>query len=212
MCKPAYASSDLIDQTLNASTSSTATRTMSNPFPSTSTSSASSEDQPELTFDQSDPRIHFAQTTGKWTFENDDGSELEWDLIRMVWVPVLSDTLLDQQQEAYKVEGVDASVCCFFLRLLQALSEANLCGARSIGTSRTSPVPGIKEEKRQRFCRLYRQQETQKGKTSSSQYCNLHNLSSTVHHTRPPPERLLKSWFDSRRCVGRSSNQIILQQ
>lgn len=38
----------------------------------------------------SDPRIHFDQQSGKWAFEADDGTEMEWDLHRGAWVPVVS--------------------------------------------------------------------------------------------------------------------------
>ncbi|KAM0790370.1 hypothetical protein ACM66B_003252 [Microbotryomycetes sp. NB124-2] len=57
----------------------------------------------------SDPRIHFDQTSQKWCFEADDGTEMEWDQTRHAWVPVLEDELVHKQQAAYSVQGVDES-------------------------------------------------------------------------------------------------------
>lgn len=39
---------------------------------------------------EADPRVHYNTVSGKWTFEADDGSELEWEVARGVWVPVVS--------------------------------------------------------------------------------------------------------------------------
>ena len=36
-----------------------------------------------------DPRIAFNKVTGKWEFENDDGDEMEWDMVKIAWVPVV---------------------------------------------------------------------------------------------------------------------------
>lgn len=81
-----------------------------------------------------DPRIHFNQQSGKWAFEADDGTEMEWEEARGVWVPVVSlglfsyssielvltrlfgatiqleEDLVSAQQAAYSVAGVDESV------------------------------------------------------------------------------------------------------
>ena len=37
----------------------------------------------------SDPRVHFDQRSGKWTYEAPDGREFEWEITRGVWVPVV---------------------------------------------------------------------------------------------------------------------------
>ncbi|KAK4047460.1 hypothetical protein OIV83_005372 [Microbotryomycetes sp. JL201] len=57
----------------------------------------------------SDSRIHFDQTTQKWCFEADDGTEMEWDTLRHAWVPVLEDELVHKQQAAYSVQGTPAA-------------------------------------------------------------------------------------------------------
>ncbi|KAL8292020.1 hypothetical protein RQP46_001486 [Phenoliferia psychrophenolica] len=58
---------------------------------------------------EADPRVHFNTVSGKWTFEADNGSELEWEVGRGVWVPVLDTSILAAQQAAYSVAGVDES-------------------------------------------------------------------------------------------------------
>lgn len=87
-----------------------------------------------------DPRVHYDQRTGKWAYEDDDGTEMEWNPVRGAWVPVVSlsilsfgaehelincrmtlipgwlsankveDDLIAKQQAAYSVAGVDESV------------------------------------------------------------------------------------------------------
>ncbi|KAG8906657.1 hypothetical protein FRB99_006358 [Tulasnella sp. 403] len=54
-----------------------------------------------------DPRVYFSKETGRWQFEDDDGKEMEWDVAKGAWVPVIDEELLKTQQAAYKVEGVD---------------------------------------------------------------------------------------------------------
>ncbi|KAI1794179.1 hypothetical protein LXA43DRAFT_1092109 [Ganoderma leucocontextum] len=55
----------------------------------------------------SDPRVHFDQTAGTWRFEEDDGTELEYDAAKGAWVPLVDEELLKAQQAAYSVAGVD---------------------------------------------------------------------------------------------------------
>lgn len=54
-----------------------------------------------------DPRVHFDRASGTWRLENDDGSELEYDSVKGVWVPVVDEELVKAQQAAYSVAGVD---------------------------------------------------------------------------------------------------------
>ncbi|KZT72172.1 hypothetical protein DAEQUDRAFT_664760 [Daedalea quercina L-15889] len=54
-----------------------------------------------------DPHVHFDRSAGTWRFEQDDGSELEYDATKAAWVPVLDEDLLKAQQAAYAVAGVD---------------------------------------------------------------------------------------------------------
>ncbi|RPD78047.1 hypothetical protein L226DRAFT_531432 [Lentinus tigrinus ALCF2SS1-7] len=54
-----------------------------------------------------DPRVHFDRQAGAWRFEQDDGTELEYDAGKGAWLPVLDEDLVKAQQAAYSVAGVD---------------------------------------------------------------------------------------------------------
>ncbi|KAL7006819.1 hypothetical protein EMMF5_003705 [Cystobasidiomycetes sp. EMM_F5] len=56
------------------------------------------------------PNMHFDTTAGKWIYENPEtGQELEWNIAANAWLPVVDEDVLQAQQAAYKVEGVDDS-------------------------------------------------------------------------------------------------------
>ena len=40
-----------------------------------------------------DPRVHFDRAAGTWRFEQDDGSELEYDAAKGAWLPVVRSRL-----------------------------------------------------------------------------------------------------------------------
>ncbi|KAF9531610.1 hypothetical protein CPB83DRAFT_848456 [Crepidotus variabilis] len=54
-----------------------------------------------------DPRIYFSKESNTWRFEQDDGTELEFDSAKSIWTPVVDDDLVTQQQAAYSMAGVD---------------------------------------------------------------------------------------------------------
>ncbi|KAH9485373.1 Splicing factor U2AF-associated protein 2 [Psilocybe cubensis] len=54
-----------------------------------------------------DPRIYFSKTANTWRFEQDDGTELEFDAGKNAWVPLVDDEAISRQQAAYSVAGVD---------------------------------------------------------------------------------------------------------
>ncbi|KAK2760713.1 hypothetical protein FQN54_001948 [Arachnomyces sp. PD_36] len=54
-----------------------------------------------------DPRISFSKLDDKYILETEDGAEFEYDAALKRWVASLDDALLEQQREAYKVQGVD---------------------------------------------------------------------------------------------------------
>ncbi|KIJ67722.1 hypothetical protein HYDPIDRAFT_25197 [Hydnomerulius pinastri MD-312] len=54
-----------------------------------------------------DDRIHFSKESETWRFEQEDGSELEYDAAKGQWVPLVDEELLQKQQAAYSVAGVD---------------------------------------------------------------------------------------------------------
>jgi hypothetical protein len=54
-----------------------------------------------------DERISFSKLDGKFLLVQDDGAEFEFDDALRRWVPVLDEALLEEQQRAYRVSGVD---------------------------------------------------------------------------------------------------------
>ncbi|KAH8697340.1 nuclear mRNA splicing factor-associated protein [Talaromyces proteolyticus] len=54
-----------------------------------------------------DPRISFSRLDNKFILETEDGQEFEYDTALKRWVQAVDDALLEQQREAYRVEGVD---------------------------------------------------------------------------------------------------------
>lgn len=56
--------------------------------PVTASAGASFEAQSEAF--ATDPRIHFSTVTGRWTLEDDDGNEFEYDPVKTTWLPVVS--------------------------------------------------------------------------------------------------------------------------
>ncbi|KAJ5578078.1 nuclear mRNA splicing factor-associated protein [Penicillium hispanicum] len=55
----------------------------------------------------SDPRISFSKLENKFILETEDGQEFVYDSAIKRWVQSVDEELLRQQQEAYKVAGVD---------------------------------------------------------------------------------------------------------
>ncbi|KAL8743018.1 MAG: hypothetical protein Q9190_004589, partial [Brigantiaea leucoxantha] len=56
-----------------------------------------------------DERISFSKVDNKFILEAEDGQEFEFDDVLKRWVPALDDALLEQQRQAYAVQGVDES-------------------------------------------------------------------------------------------------------
>ncbi|KAI0997851.1 hypothetical protein K3495_g10339 [Podosphaera aphanis] len=63
---------------------------------------------PEL-FD-ADDRISFSKLDNKFILVQEDGTEFEFDNAIKRWIPVVDEALLEEQQLAYKVAGVDENV------------------------------------------------------------------------------------------------------
>ncbi|RMJ25181.1 hypothetical protein PHISP_03936 [Aspergillus sp. HF37] len=55
----------------------------------------------------SDPRVSYSKLDDRFILETDDGEEFTYDTVLKRWIPTVDDDLLRQQQEAYKVKGVD---------------------------------------------------------------------------------------------------------
>ncbi|KAJ3570960.1 hypothetical protein NP233_g4065 [Leucocoprinus birnbaumii] len=54
-----------------------------------------------------DPRVYFDKEANSWRYEEEDGTEMEYDADKGSWVPLLDEDLIKQQQAAYSVAGVD---------------------------------------------------------------------------------------------------------
>ncbi|KAG6337083.1 hypothetical protein ID866_1994 [Astraeus odoratus] len=78
---------------------------MSDAPPSTTTPNSSAK-IPAAAF-AADDCVHFSKETGTWRFEQEDGTELEYDAAKGHWVPVVDEDLVKKQQAAYAVPGVD---------------------------------------------------------------------------------------------------------
>jgi HIV Tat-specific factor 1 len=55
----------------------------------------------------SDHRISFSKLDNKYILVQDDGSEYEFDESLGRWVSAVDEALLEEQQKAYRVSGVD---------------------------------------------------------------------------------------------------------
>jgi hypothetical protein len=54
-----------------------------------------------------DERISFSKLDNKFVLVQEDGSEFEFDDAIKRWIPVVDEALLEEQQKAYRVSGVD---------------------------------------------------------------------------------------------------------
>jgi len=55
--------------------------------------------------------MHFDTTTGKWMYEDaETGQEYEWNVQANAWALAMSEEMVEAQQKAYSVAGVDEAV------------------------------------------------------------------------------------------------------
>ncbi|KAJ6625667.1 hypothetical protein B0H10DRAFT_1782775 [Mycena sp. CBHHK59/15] len=54
-----------------------------------------------------DDRIYLSKTTKTWHYEEEDGTEMEYDAAKATWIPLVDDDLVRRQQAAYSIAGVD---------------------------------------------------------------------------------------------------------
>ncbi|EFE30316.1 uncharacterized protein ARB_02854 [Trichophyton benhamiae CBS 112371] len=72
----------------------------------------SDSEKPPSTFPQpdefdSDPRVSFSKLDNKYILETDNGEEYTYDDALKRWIPSLDESLMEQQRQAYKMQGVD---------------------------------------------------------------------------------------------------------
>jgi len=54
-----------------------------------------------------DDRISYSKLDNKFILVQEDGAEFEFDDAIKRWIPVVEEALLEEQQKAYRVSGVD---------------------------------------------------------------------------------------------------------
>ncbi|RIA88218.1 hypothetical protein C1645_713419 [Glomus cerebriforme] len=69
----------------------------------------SNKEAPSTSDFLSDPKMHFIEEIGKWTYTGDDGVTLQFDEDQQQWTQIDEDLLLRLQQSAYSVPGVNES-------------------------------------------------------------------------------------------------------
>ncbi|KAL4892189.1 hypothetical protein BDV59DRAFT_180266 [Aspergillus ambiguus] len=79
---------------------------MPSPTPEGAPALLSSFPQDPSEFD-SDPRISFSKLDDQFILETEDGQEFRYDTVLKRWILTVDEDLLQKQQEAYKIEGVD---------------------------------------------------------------------------------------------------------
>lgn len=89
------------------------------------------------TFD-SDDRISFSQLDSKFLLVQDDGSEYEFDNAIKRWIPVLDEALLEEQQRAYRVSGVDENAP---VQAGQRKRKAEYVNGEDVSISTPLPTP-----------------------------------------------------------------------
>ncbi|KAF9024814.1 hypothetical protein BDZ89DRAFT_1040878 [Hymenopellis radicata] len=52
-------------------------------------------------------KVYFSKESNTWRYEEDDGTEMEYDAGKGAWLPLVDEDLMKQQQAAYSVSGVD---------------------------------------------------------------------------------------------------------
>ncbi|MCJ1406903.1 hypothetical protein MMC19_000973 [Ptychographa xylographoides] len=98
-----------------------------------------------------DARVSFSKVSNKFILEADDGQEYEYDDALKRWVPVLDDALLEQQSQAYRVEGVDESEPALPPKKKRKQEYINgqddESGRASLPTKKVKPTPEARERK-----------------------------------------------------------------
>ncbi|KAL9010557.1 MAG: hypothetical protein Q9173_004514, partial [Seirophora scorigena] len=97
-----------------------------------------------------DDRISFSKLDSKFILETDDGQEFEFDDALKRWVPALDNALLEQQRQAYAVQGVDESEPAQPLkkkRKQEYVNGEDETGGRANTSKKTKPTAEPRERK-----------------------------------------------------------------
>ena len=107
---------------------------------------------------EDDPRLHFSRVSQTWQYEDDDGTEMEFDQVKRIWVPILDEELVRAQQAAYSIAGVneDVSSSCYTSYTSHWLTYSRnlprlwpIARPRSGKSKITHPTPTLKKAHRQ---------------------------------------------------------------
>ncbi|KAI4108000.1 MAG: hypothetical protein L6R37_001282 [Teloschistes peruensis] len=97
-----------------------------------------------------DDRISFSKLDNKFILEADDGQEFEFDNALKRWVPALDNALLEQQRQAYVVQGVDENEPAQphkKKRKQEYVNGEDEIGGRANTSKKAKPTPEPRERK-----------------------------------------------------------------
>ncbi|KAL8937112.1 MAG: hypothetical protein Q9211_003852, partial [Gyalolechia sp. 1 TL-2023] len=97
-----------------------------------------------------DERISFSKLDNKFILETADGEEFEFDDALKRWVPALDNALLEQQRQAYAVQGVDENEPAQpqkKKRKQEYVNGENETGGRANHSKKAKPTPEPRERK-----------------------------------------------------------------
>ncbi|KAL8949231.1 MAG: hypothetical protein Q9222_004648 [Ikaeria aurantiellina] len=97
-----------------------------------------------------DDRVSFSKLANKFILETEDGQEFEFDDALKRWVPVLDNALLEQQRQAYAVQGVDENEPAGpqkKKRKQEYVNGEGEVGGRSNVSKKAKPTPEPRERK-----------------------------------------------------------------
>lgn len=92
-------------------------------------------------FDQ-DYRVSYSKLDGKWILEAGDGSEYVWDEALRRWSLYIDEELLEQQRQAYRVEGVDENA-----DVVESIKQQKRKRKQGDGTEATKGGKGKKKQR-----------------------------------------------------------------
>jgi HIV Tat-specific factor 1 len=122
----------------------------------------------------SDDRISFSKLDNKFLLVQEDGSEFEFDDAIKRWIPVVDEALLEEQQKAYLVSGVDETEPVGLVKRKRKKEYVNGEDVSPLSTS--NPQGSLPKGRRTSYQST---QEIQGSSPTSRKHCSLRNRSSS---------------------------------
>ncbi|KAL8722424.1 MAG: hypothetical protein Q9225_001103 [Loekoesia sp. 1 TL-2023] len=97
-----------------------------------------------------DDRVSYSKLDNKFILETEDGQEFEFDDALKRWVPALDNALLEQQRQAYAIQGVDESEPAQpqkKKRKQEYVNGEDETGGRANNSKKAKPTPEPRERK-----------------------------------------------------------------